>query len=103
MAVVTLALTHLDSAQKEQMMDDVQAVDVAVSQLLTFFSDVPLEGKAKVASFGFISGDNGVDYDEVEFIVTSRYKIAGDLWIDGSGFRINLSQHARFIREELGL
>lgn len=39
-----------------------------------------------------VKGDNSVHYDEIEFLVTSRFKQNGDTFLAGEVFYVNISR-----------
>lgn len=72
---------------------EIQASLDGIQEMENFLAQADL--KKMVLSFNGVIGDDGVAYDDISFRVTARYRIAGDLWGQGDGFRINLTQFSR--------
>lgn len=51
------------------------------------------------ANFSGVTGTDGVTYATVEFMVTARYTIGEDVWLEGGRFGINVSEFIRTMLE----
>lgn len=74
-----------------------------LDRLEKYFADESLNNrlsasvaKANVVVNGLVSS---VVYEDIEFIVTARYRQNGELWLRGEGFEINASALIRAMRE----
>lgn len=70
-------------------------------EMEAFFTEADL--KQVILSFQNVIGDDGLIYDDISFRATARYHIAGDLWGQGDGFRINFTQYVRAFTEAFNL
>jgi len=99
---VTLNLATISDDNLAQMagMSALQ-VDRMLDNLEEMLTTVSLTGSGLSATFADMLGDDGVEYDSVEFRVASRYTVKGDVWLSNSDFRVNVSQHIRSLRDIL--
>lgn len=73
-------------AEQQKAVADIQEMEDVLAQ-----ADL----KKMTLTFNGVIGDDGLVYDEIAYRVTSRYRVAGDLWGQGDGFRLNLTQFVR--------
>jgi hypothetical protein len=95
---LNLATTFSDENIAQMKSMPVTILNRELDNLEEMLTTASLTGSGLAATFADMLGDDGVEYDSVDFRISSRYTVKGDVWLSNSDFRINISQHLRTIR-----
>lgn len=108
MAVITLTLSftpeNLAEANAQSAMMSFAEKNAAIRGMRDeeFFLGEEKLSRKLVLTVPRAEGDDGLIYEDVEFVISDRYTVDGNLWVEGRKFRMNISERTRAALSLLG-
>lgn len=80
--IPTVAST--EGVQKDRLIAELPELD----KLANYVESISL-GELPVLSFNHCTDTQGNVYEKLEFVVTARWAVNGNIWISGAGFQVD--------------